>query len=88
MEFPGDWTILDLEDFDTASNPRDPGTLGADVLVQLCDSGWAMDDFRVVVGGSHRIKVEFEAVDVFPTSTVPDWKITVGTNIDIEDTIS
>ena len=76
MEFPGDWTILGLEDFDTASNPRDPGALGADVLVQLGDSGRATDDFRVVVGGSRRIKVEFEAADVFPTSTVPDWKIT------------
>ena len=45
-----------------------------------------MDDFRVVVGGSHRIKVD--VADVFPTSTVPNWKITVGTKIDIEDTIS
>ena len=52
MEFPGDWTILDIEDFDTASSPRDPGLLGADVLVQLRDSGRAMDNFRVVVGGS------------------------------------
>ena len=77
MEFPGDWTILDIEDFDTASSPRDPGLLGADVLVQLRDSGRAMDNFRVVVGGSRRIKVVFEAADVFPTSTVPDWRITL-----------
>ena len=77
MEFPGDWTILDIEDFDTASSPRDPGLLGADVLVQLRDSGRAMDNFRVVVGGSRRIKVDFEAADVFPTSTVPDWRITL-----------
>ena len=36
-----------------------------------------MDDFRVVVGSSRRIKVDFEAADVFPTSMVPDWKITL-----------
>ena len=36
-----------------------------------------MDDFRVVVGSSRRIKVDFEAADMFPTSMVPDWKITL-----------
>ena len=33
MEFHGDWTLLDMEDFETASSPRDPGALGVDVLV-------------------------------------------------------
>ena len=77
MEFPGDWTILDIEDFETASSPRDPGALGVDVLVQLRNSGRAMDDFRVLVGGSQRLKVGFEASSVFPTTTVPDWIISL-----------
>ena len=77
MEFPGDWTILDIEDFETASSPRDPGALGVDVLVQLRNSGRAMDDFRVGVGGSRRLKVGFEASSVFPTTTVPDWIISL-----------
>ena len=77
MEFPGDWTILDMEDFETASSPRNPGALGLDVLVQLRNSGRAMDDFRVLVGGSQRLKVGFEASSVFPTTTVPDWIISL-----------
>ena len=77
MEFPGDWTILDMEDFETASSPRNPGALGVDVLVQLRNSGRAMDDFRVLVGGSQRLKVGFEASSVFPTTTVPDWIISL-----------
>ena len=77
MEFPGDWTILNMEEFETASSPRDPGALGADVLVQVRDTGRAQDDFRVVVGGSKRLKVGFEAGLAFPTSKVPDWIITL-----------
>ena len=51
MEFPGDWTILDMEDFETASSPRNPGALGVDVLVQLRNSGRAMDEFPCVGRG-------------------------------------
>ena len=52
MEYPlTNWEVVPKEDFELAV-PRDPGSLGVELMAQVRGNGWIKDHARLVVGGS------------------------------------
>ena len=69
-EFPGDWLVLGMEDFETAA-AREPGILGFDLMAQVRNNGRLLDHFRIAIGGSQPVSVAFNTRDVYMGSSVP-----------------
>ncbi len=75
MEFPpGDWPCLNSEDFELAV-PRNPGRLGIEVMAQARVNGRIIDHFRVALGGSEIIKVNFTTNSIFLVENTPAVKL-------------
>lgn len=75
MEFPPDWVILPMGDFDLAI-PRDPGPLGMEVMSQIRSTGRLMDHFRIGVGGSESLRATFRTSQVYLDAQAPDLILT------------
>ena len=72
MEFPPeDWPIFPTADFDLAV-PRDPGVLGLEVMAQARVNGRIVDHFRIAVGGSAVLRVNFTSRSIFLSERIPD----------------
>jgi hypothetical protein len=76
MEYPPpEWNVFPAEQFDTAG-PRDPGTLGLELLIQIRDTGRAQDHFRVALGGSELLTGFLPMRDILHVSKeFPPWTI-------------
>jgi len=71
MEFPPeDWPIFPAADFELAV-PRDPGALGLEVMAQARINGRIVDHFRVTVGGSNILRVNFTTRSIFMSERIP-----------------
>ena len=71
MEFsPGEWTCLPAEDFELAV-PRNPGTLGLEVMAQVRINGRVVDHVRTALGGSEILRVNFNTRDIFLAANLP-----------------
>ena len=71
MEFPpGDWPCVGIEDFELAV-PRNPGRLGIEVMTQARVNGRIIDHFRVAIGGSEILKVNFNTNNIFLVENTP-----------------
>jgi len=72
MDFPPEeWDIFPAEDFELAE-PRDPGTCGVEVMVQIRNNGRIMDHFRLAVGGSAMLEVAIKLKQVIEHNEIPD----------------
>ena len=71
MEFPPDeWLCFPIEDYEAAV-PRNPGTLGIEVMAQVRNDGRVVDHFRAALGGSETVKVRFTTKAVFLSERLP-----------------
>jgi len=71
MEFPPDeWACFPIEDYEAAV-PRNPGTLGIEVMAQMRNDGRVVDHFRVALGGSETVKARFNTRMVFLAERLP-----------------
>ncbi len=77
MEFPpSEWFVFPSVDFDTSA-ARNPGELGVELMLQVRPNGRAVDHWRLALGGSRIIEVEFALSSVVPASAgLPPWKLT------------
>ena len=75
MEFPNEWVVLEMEDFETAS-PRELSELGMEIMAQVRSSGRIMDHFRIALGGSRTLKPSFAARELFTSSSTPAMTLT------------
>ena len=66
-----------MVDFEAAV-PRDPGSLGAELMAQVRANGRILDHFRVTLGGSDLLKIEKPFSQFFPGKDLPDWKISIS----------
>lgn len=74
MDFPpSEWDIFPAEDFELAS-PRDPGELGVEVMAQARNNGRLLDHFRLTVGGSNMLKVNFKIKQVMGHDKLANWE--------------
>ena len=74
MEFPPEWVIMPREDFEIAA-PRDPGSLGMELLAQIRPSGRVMDHFRIVLGGFSRVEAVFTGKSLFTNNSFPNVRL-------------
>ena len=72
MEFPPNWDVFPMADFDTAA-PRDPGELGMELMVQVRANGRMLDNFRVTLGGTEIITAKVAVSGILADKETPDW---------------
>ena len=76
MEFPPtEWFIFPSVNFDTSS-ARNPGELGVELMLQVRPNGRVVDHWRLALGGSRTVDVEFQLTSVVPAaSELPPWRL-------------
>lgn len=74
MDFPPEWTMLAMEDFETAT-PRDPGELGMELMVQARATGRLMDHHRVTLGGTVILTANFSTTIVYQIPDLPNLNL-------------
>ena len=73
MDFPPEeWEIFPAEDFELAG-PRDPGTLGVEVMAQARNNGRLIDHFRLALGGSDMLEASFKIKQVLNSDKIANW---------------
>ncbi len=76
MEFPlSEWFIFLWVEFDTSA-ARSPGELGVELMLQVRPNRRAVDHWRLDLGGSKIVEVEFNLASVIPAATaLPPWRL-------------
>ena len=76
MEFPpAEWFIFPSLDFSTGA-ARSPGELGVELLLQVRPNGRAVDHWRLALGGSKIVEVDFYLSAVVPAAaSLPRWRL-------------
>jgi len=75
MDFPSDdWTVFAADEFELATC-RDPGILGVELMAQARANGRIIDHFKLVVGGTEELAVEFKMADLFNIRSPPEWTL-------------
>jgi hypothetical protein len=74
MEFPPEWTLLAADQFATAQ-PRSPGELGVELMVQARPNGRMMDHFRVSLGGSRILDINFALSSILSSPRAKTWRL-------------
>ena len=79
MEFPPPaWDVFDSSEFDNAV-PRNPGELGAELMVQARATGRLLDHFRLAIGGNKLLRISLQIGVVFPAASLPEWNLDMAT---------
>jgi hypothetical protein len=73
MEFPPDWNVVEAEQFSTAQ-PRAAGLLGMELLIQARPNGRMIDHFRVTLGGSRILDVNFQLANLVASPAAKLWR--------------
>ena len=73
MNFPAVWEIFPVENFGTAT-PRNPGVLGMELCAQVRPNGRILDHFRVTLGGSRILDVNFPMASLLLVPKAADWR--------------
>jgi hypothetical protein len=72
MEFPPEWLVVEADQFATAQ-PRSAGRLGMELLVQARPNGRMLDHFRVSLGGSRILDVNFKMASLLASPRAKTW---------------
>jgi hypothetical protein len=77
MEFPPDWNVDPLDDFDIAvATLADSGdAVAIELLAQLRPTGRILDNFRFSVNGHEILDVELDLHQILPTDNVKGYKL-------------
>jgi hypothetical protein len=77
MEFPPDWNVDPLDDFDIAvATLADSGdAVAIELLAQLRPTGRILDNFRFSVNGHEILDVELDLHRILPTDNVKGYKL-------------
>ena len=77
MEFPPEtWFVFPAENFCTAG-PRIHGDYTAELMAQARPNGRVLDHWRLALGGSKPLEVEFNLAAIIPAAaTLPKWRLT------------
>jgi hypothetical protein len=78
MEFPPDWTVEPIDDFDVAvatlANSGD--SVAIQLLAQLRPTGRILDNFRFAVNGQEILDVELDFHQLLPADSMKGYKWT------------
>jgi hypothetical protein len=77
MEFPPDWTVEPIDDFDVAvatlANSGD--SVAIQLLAQLRPTGRILDNFRFAVNGQEILDVELDFHQLLPADSMKGYKL-------------
>jgi hypothetical protein len=73
MEFPPEWNVFPLEDFEAAA-ARTQGAAGMELMAQMRPNGRLLDHVRVATGGAEILEAEVRLNDLFPIPSLGSWK--------------
>ena len=74
MEFPHDWAVLPMGEFEKAT-PRIEGDFTFELLAQLRPSGRILDNFRVSIGGNRVLEIDADLRQLIPVPVFRNWRI-------------
>jgi hypothetical protein len=74
MEFPPAWNVVEADQFASAQ-PRAAGQLGMDLLVQARPNGRMLDHYRVTLGGSRILDVDFSLSALVAAPRARTWRV-------------
>jgi hypothetical protein len=77
MEFPPDWRVDNMEDFDiaVATLAGSDDAVAVELLAQLRPNGWILDNFRLVANGSQILDMELAFNHLLPAEPLRDYKL-------------
>ena len=73
MEFPAQWNVFPLEDFDTAA-ARTQGAAGMELMAQMRPNGRLLDHVRIAMGGNEILETVIPLDRLFPSPSLNNWK--------------
>jgi hypothetical protein len=74
MDFPPQWQLFEMEQFATAA-PRAAGELGMELAMQVRPNGRMLDHYRVTLGGSRILDVNFGMAKIISLPAVSTWNL-------------
>ena len=74
MDFPAEWIVFQAGEFGTAI-PRDPGTNGMELFVQMRPNGRLLDHFRIGTSGSELYEAVVPLNNIIRSDTITDWML-------------
>jgi hypothetical protein len=74
MEFPTEWAVHALTDFETAE-ARTTGPAGMELMVQARPNGRLLDHFRIATGGTSILEASVQLSDIIPSPNLNKWKM-------------
>ena len=77
MDFPPDWSVASLEDFDlaVASLVASDNAVAVELLAQLRPSGRILDNFRFAVNGNQILDSELDLGQLLPADALRGYKL-------------
>ena len=77
MDFPPDWKVDDMEDFDVAvaTLAESDDSVAVELLAQLRPNGRVLDNFRFAVNSSQILDVELSFNNLLPAEPLRDYKL-------------
>jgi hypothetical protein len=77
MDFPPDWKVDDMEDFDVAvaTLAESDDAVAVELLAQLRPNGRVLDNFRFAVNSSQILDVELSFNNLLPAEPLRDYKL-------------
>jgi hypothetical protein len=73
MEFPPEWNVFPLDDFEVAA-ARTQGAAGMELMAQMRPNGRLLDHVRVATGGNEVLEAEVLMGSLFPANGLNCWK--------------
>jgi hypothetical protein len=74
MEFPPSWEVFEMEEFSTAG-PRVCSDLGMELLMQARPNGRMLDHYRITLGGSRILDINFQMAAVMSLPAAAKWSL-------------
>ena len=74
MEFPPDWEVFPMEEFETAS-PRIAGDYTVELMAQLRPNGRIQDHWRLSLGGSKSLDIDVPLASIIPSPNLNTWRL-------------
>jgi hypothetical protein len=77
MDFPPDWRVDSMEDFDVAvaTLTNSGEAVAVELLAQLRPNGWILDNFWIAVNGSQILDMELDFNNLLPSEPLRDYKL-------------
>jgi hypothetical protein len=74
MDFPADWVIDNMEDYNAAGSSYQ-GDITVELLAQLRNNGRILDGFRFTLDGASPLEAVIDVHSIIPADLYKSWKL-------------